>query len=34
MRGVDRPLELFRALNDLNSGDALRAGAEVKIVAE
>jgi predicted Zn-dependent protease len=34
MRGVDRPLELFRALNDLNPGDKLRAGTEVKIVAE
>lgn len=34
MRGVDRPLELFRALNDLNANDVLLAGIKVKIVAE
>jgi predicted Zn-dependent protease len=34
MRGVDRPLELFRALNDLDAGDTLLAGTEVKIVAD
>lgn len=34
MRGVDRSLELFRALNDLDAGTALVAGAKVKIVAD
>lgn len=34
MRGVDRPLELFRALNDLDPGDALQPGMKVKIIAE
>jgi len=34
MRGVDRPLELFRALNDFEPNTMLPAGAKVKIVAE
>jgi predicted Zn-dependent protease len=34
MRGVDRPLELFRALNDLDPGETLPPGTKVKIVAE
>jgi predicted Zn-dependent protease len=34
MRGVDRPLELFRAFNDLKAGEALPTGTKVKIVAE
>jgi predicted Zn-dependent protease len=34
MRGVDRPLELFRALNDLKASDALPPGTKVKIVSE
>ena len=34
MRGVDRPLALFRALNDLDASDALPPGTKVKIVAE
>ena len=32
MRGVDRPLELFRALNDLKPGAVLPVGTKVKIV--
>jgi predicted Zn-dependent protease len=34
MRGVDRPLELFRTLNDLRSGEVLPAGTKVKIVED
>lgn len=34
MRGVDRPLELFRALNDLDQNSPLPAGMKVKIVAD
>ncbi|MCP4383185.1 MAG: M48 family metalloprotease [Hyphomicrobiales bacterium] len=34
MRGVDRPLSLFRALNNLEPGASIRAGTEVKIVAD
>jgi len=34
MRGVDRPLELFRALNDLDPGSPLPAGMTVKVVAD
>ena len=34
MRGVDRPLELFRALNDLESSAKLSLGARVKIVSD
>jgi predicted Zn-dependent protease len=32
MRGVDRPRELFRALNDLDPGQAIVAGTKLKIV--
>ncbi len=32
MRGVDRPRELFRALNDLDPGEAIVAGTKLKIV--
>jgi predicted Zn-dependent protease len=32
MRGVDRPRELFRALNDLEPGARIAAGTKVKIV--
>jgi predicted Zn-dependent protease len=32
MRGVDRPRELFRALNDLDPGEAIPPGTKVKIV--
>lgn len=34
MRGVDRPLQLFRALNDLDPGTRLPAGMKVKIVSD
>lgn len=34
MRGVDRPLDLFRALNDLNAGEPLPAGMKVKIISD
>jgi predicted Zn-dependent protease len=34
MRGVDRPLELFLALNDLKQGQPLAAGTKVKIVSD
>jgi predicted Zn-dependent protease len=34
MRGVDRPLELFRTLNDLRSGEVLPVGTKVKIVQD
>jgi predicted Zn-dependent protease len=34
MRGVDRPLELFRALNELDPGDPVPPGTKFKIVAE
>ena len=34
MRGVDRPLELFRTLNDLRSGEVLPVGTKVKIVED
>jgi predicted Zn-dependent protease len=34
MRGVDRPLELFRTLNDLRPGEVLPVGTKVKIVAD
>lgn len=34
MRGVDRPLELFRALNNLTAGDPLPVGSKVKIVQD
>jgi predicted Zn-dependent protease len=32
MRGVDRPRDLFRALNDLDPGQAIVAGTKLKIV--
>jgi predicted Zn-dependent protease len=32
MRGVDRPRELFRALNDLDPGEAIPPGTKLKIV--
>ncbi|HVY18822.1 MAG TPA: M48 family metalloprotease [Bauldia sp.] len=32
MHGVDRPRELFRALNDLDPGDAIQPGTKLKIV--
>ncbi len=32
MRGVDRPMELFRALNDLAPGERIEPGTKVKIV--
>jgi predicted Zn-dependent protease len=32
MRGVERPLALFRALNDLPSGSPIPAGMRVKVV--
>jgi predicted Zn-dependent protease len=34
MRGVDRPLELFRTLNDLRSGEVLPVGTKVKIIED
>ena len=34
MRGVDRPLSLFRAINNLEAGAPIRAGTEVKIVSD
>ncbi len=34
MRGVDRPLELFLALNDIKPGEALTPGMKVKIVSD
>jgi predicted Zn-dependent protease len=34
MRGVDRPLELFRTLNDLRPGEVLPVGTKVKIVED
>jgi predicted Zn-dependent protease len=34
MSGVDRPLELFRALNDLAPNDMLPPGTKVKVVAD
>jgi predicted Zn-dependent protease len=34
MRGVERPRELFRALNDLNPGERIAPGTKVKIVAD
>jgi predicted Zn-dependent protease len=34
MRGVDRPLELFRALNDLTPGAAIKPGTRLKIVTD
>lgn len=34
MRGVDRPRELFRALNNVDAGTQFAAGTRVKIVAE
>jgi predicted Zn-dependent protease len=34
MRGVDRPLELFLALNDITQGTPLAAGTKVKIVSD
>jgi predicted Zn-dependent protease len=32
MKGVERPRELFRALNDLPSGSPIPAGMRVKVV--
>jgi predicted Zn-dependent protease len=34
MRGVDKPLELFRAINEFDSTTRLRTGSKVKIVAD
>lgn len=34
MRGVDRPLELFRVLNDLKAGEPLPSGTKVKIISD
>ena len=34
MRGVDRPRELFRALNNIDPGARIPAGTKVKIVAD
>jgi predicted Zn-dependent protease len=34
MRGVDKPLQLFRVLNDFDPDAGLRTGAKVKIVAD
>jgi predicted Zn-dependent protease len=34
MRGVDRPLELFRTINDLRPGEPLPVGTKVKIIED
>ena len=34
MRGVDRPLELFRALNDVKPGTRIPAGTRIKIITD